>query len=679
MGRGRLRCLYVLVCSILLLHVALEAVREGSYQLGSIRYGWFTTGLFALAWLVLLVHLIALAVAVLVCGGRRAAHALAPALQGRPRWHLLERGLLLAFLYVNLVYFDVLVTGLQIQFVGYTAAYSTVKQFIYLVIIIGCVVLASPGRIRGFIRNDALLMQRSATVSLIVALALVGGRLGYKVMTSGDGAEAVYGSKPAPGTPSDSAKRPNVILMTFDELSATHMSLYGYDRKTTPFLESLAASSIVFDRAYTSSNWSAAAIPTFVLGTYPPTHQFRRNGFIQRRDNRENLVRVLESAGYAIRVHGYFLSDRPRGANFEYVEPFPGLQVKIYYDHRRPVSPLRQALNTVEHVSRKLDRDVLLVVGTWGQSLFALHHTMWERVVRRPTALLGRAIATLGIIHTAGTPSNQGVGRHDAAEGLEARLAKDFGLSELRRTLRDMKEPMFLWFHSRPPHTPFNPPAPYFGTYLKSQETYESLDAALQRDPWNESVLEKLVARYDEFVRYADAGLARMLEIVDEAGLLDRSLVIITSDHGLRHLNQNLRGYLVEEEVRVPLIVRPPHATAGRRVKASVGTVDIAPTIVDWLELRVPAWMEGESLVAYLRGKPRDGRSPKYVFSGERRHVAMIEGTQKRIVEMGSGTVWQVEVSANGQDQSTLRKVSGEAAQRVKRQLAARFGRNPRW
>jgi phosphoglycerol transferase MdoB-like AlkP superfamily enzyme len=679
MGRGRLRCIYVLVSNILLLHVALETVREGSYQLGSIRYGWFTTGLFALAWLVLLVHLVALGVAVLVCGGRRAAHALAPALQGRPRLHLLERGLFIAFLYVNILYFDILVTGFQIQLMGYTAAYSTVKQLLYLIVVVVCVVLAGPARIQGFIRNNAQLMQRTATISLIVALALLGGRLGYKVMTSGDGAEAAYVSIPASDAPSVSAKMPNVIFLTFDELSATHMSLYGYHRETTPFLESLAGSTVVFDRAYTSSNWSAAAIPTFVLGTYPTTHQFRTNGFVLRRDNRENLVRVLESAGYAVRIRGYFLSDSPRGARSEYVEPLPGLQVKMYYSQDRPVSPLEQMLNTVEHVSRKLDRDVVLIVRTWAQNLIALHRTMWERIVRRPTALAGRAMAKLGIINVAGTPSNHRVGRSGGEGELEARFDKDFGLSELRRTLRDMKEPMFLWFHSRPPHTPFNPPAPYFGTYLKSQETYESLDAALQRDPWNESVLEKLVARYDEFVRYADAGLARMLEVVEEAGVLDRSLVIVASDHGLRHLNQNLRGFLVEEEIRVPLIVRLPKAAGGRRVKAPVGTVDIAPTVVDLLGLSVPSWMEGESLRAHLQGEPADGLEPKYVFSGERRHVAVIEGTQKSIFKMGSGTVWHTEVSSGGQGQSSLQEVSGEIAQRMKHELAARFGRHPRW
>jgi arylsulfatase A-like enzyme len=304
---------------------------------------------------------------------------------------------------------------------------------------------------------------------------------------------------------------------------------------------------------------------------------------------------------------------------------------------------------------------------------------MWERVVERPTALAGRAMARLGVVRGAGTLSTHYVGPSGGKNELEARLERDFGLSKLRRTLADMKEPMFIWFHSRPPHTPFNPPRPYFGTYLRSQETYELLDAALQHDPWNESVLEKLIARYDEFVRYADAGLARMLKVIEEAGVLDRSIVIVSSDHGLRHLNQNLKGFLVEEEIRVPLIVRLPDATRGRRVKAPVGTVDIAPTVVDLLGLSVPLWMEGESLRAHLQGKQADGLEPKYVFSGERRHVAVIEGTQKSIFKMGSGTVWHTEVSSDGHGQSSLQEVSGEIAQRMKRKLAARFGRHPRW
>ncbi len=73
----------------------------------------------------------------------------------------------------------------------------------------------------------------------------------------------------ADGRPSD---RPNVLLLTIETCRRDHMSLYGYGRRTTPFLEELAAQALVFEQAYSQSSWTRPSVASFLTGLYPSQH-----------------------------------------------------------------------------------------------------------------------------------------------------------------------------------------------------------------------------------------------------------------------------------------------------------------------------------------------------------------------------------------------------------------------
>ncbi|WP_276250897.1 sulfatase-like hydrolase/transferase [Haloarcula rara] len=66
--------------------------------------------------------------------------------------------------------------------------------------------------------------------------------------------------------------KPNVVMLLLDATRADHLSCYGYDRETTPFLEDLAAESVVYDRAYASSIWTLPSCSSLFTGKYPSEH-----------------------------------------------------------------------------------------------------------------------------------------------------------------------------------------------------------------------------------------------------------------------------------------------------------------------------------------------------------------------------------------------------------------------
>ena len=141
-------------------------------------------------------------------------------------------------------------------------------------------------------------------------------------------------------------------------------------------------------------------------------------------------------------------------------------------------------------------------------------------------------------------------------------------------------ERFFAWVHYYDPHLPYDPPAPY-------REGHP----------------------YDGEIAYMDHYVGAVLDLLEERGLLDKTLVVAAGDHG-EGLGDKVEAghgiFLYDETVRVPLIV---HDRAVFRrlqvVESVVRLIDVAPTILETIGLgREAAGMQGQSLVPALSGRP---------------------------------------------------------------------------
>jgi len=112
--------------------------------------------------------------------------------------------------------------------------------------------------------------------------------------------------------------------------------------------------------------------------------------------------------------------------------------------------------------------------------------------------------------------------------------------------------------------------------------------------------------RYLGAIDYVDHELGRVLRRLEQLGLLERTLIVVASDHGEafgEHNSQFHATTLYEEQLRVPLMFRIPGLDA-RVVKAPVSLMDLGPTLLDLLGRTTPAHFMGQSLVPLLRGRP---------------------------------------------------------------------------
>jgi len=149
-------------------------------------------------------------------------------------------------------------------------------------------------------------------------------------------------------------------------------------------------------------------------------------------------------------------------------------------------------------------------------------------------------------------------------------------------------EPFFLFLYYFDPHYDYAPPEelwrrfdPDFEGRFTGEDFIRNPDIGVGMDPRN---LRNLVARYDGEILYTDSQIGRLLDALETNGLRDRTLVVVTGDHGeefLEHGNRGHRHSLFDEVLRVPLIASlPGRMPEGRRVAAVVRHLDVARTIL---------------------------------------------------------------------------------------------------
>ena len=200
------------------------------------------------------------------------------------------------------------------------------------------------------------------------------------------------------------------------------------------------------------------------------------------------------------------------------------------------------------------------------------------------------------------------------------------------RGRREHKNPFFLWLRYNAPHWPYDPPAPYAerfdpdyqGAHTFNQEAapgVERGDLIFGRTRLPDREIEHAVAHYDGEVAYADAAIGELLRGVDALGATDRTIVVLTADHG-ESLGEHdyffeHGAYLYEPTVRVPLIVvAPGKLPAGGKVATLGRTIDIVPTVLDLAGIDVPKGLDGVSLVPWARGETKEPGPPAYSESG---------------------------------------------------------------
>lgn len=207
-------------------------------------------------------------------------------------------------------------------------------------------------------------------------------------------------------------------------------------------------------------------------------------------------------------------------------------------------------------------------------------------------------------------------------------------------------EPFYLFLHSYSVHDPYDPPRfveELDGAEPAPESGGERLrDFNLGRTEIPPAEVERLSRRYDASVRYVDSVLEDFVGRLETLGLLEETVLVITSDHGEEFLEHGKLAHtqLYPEVLGVPLLIVHPDLDRPRRIEDQVSLVDLAPTVVELVGQAPPEGLAGRSLVSYLTDQR--AAAPRRVYAEVddtrfvRSLVGEVDGTRYQLLVEGA-------------------------------------------
>jgi arylsulfatase A-like enzyme len=421
--------------------------------------------------------------------------------------------------------------------------------------------------------------------------------------------------------------RANIVILLFDTLSANHMSLYGYHRKTTPNLARFAERAVVYHNHYAGGNFTTPGTASLLTGTYPWTHRaLNAAGRMDESFERRNLLSLLNHhyhvIAYPHNMFAYLLLNQVREDIDTYLEPQTfGLFDDMFHTRLTPRD---------RNISfRALEELLFQNNGLPGSPFFALANEIATMVSARSSRRRFEELYPRGVPYL----------KHYRAYYLVEDVLR--GAADLVGRAR---QPLLAYLHFFPPHEPYRPRVEFANLFQDSWKPVEKPSNVLSSGHSQEYLNEQRTW-YDQYIAHTDAEFGRLLEMLRDRGVLDNSYVVITSDHG-ELFERGVRGHLTpllyDPVIHVPLIISTPGQERRLNVHTPTSCIDLLPTLLHLTGRSVPDWCEGQ-LLPELGG---DRDADRIVFSVEakenamdrpftRATVAMIRGTYKLIHYLG--------------------------------------------
>lgn len=386
--------------------------------------------------------------------------------------------------------------------------------------------------------QKALPWLAGATIALFVVLQ-GGGWLNERIKTS--------------GLPSAASNAPNVIVIVVDTLRADHLSSYGYERDTSPFMDSLAAQGVRFENAISPSSWTQPVHASMLTGRYTYEHHAELTPLD---DTYPTIGEVMQANGY-------------RTAGFSANTLFFARR----YGHGRGFLHFEDNYQSVTDAF-------------FNSSLYGFLFDFY------------------------------GLRKGLKYEGVPNRiLASDINAATLN-WIDGGEEPFFVLMNYFDVHDPYTPPEPYRSKYASVPNPGGLVNGFMERysPSLTPEQLQSEIDAYDGSIAYVDDQIKAFFGELERRGLLENTIVIVTSDHGESFGEHGILQHsasLYIDEIHVPLIVwRPGQVPAGKTVETPVTLTALPSTILSLISVTDDPF-PGPSLAVLISGEaPADWPDP---------------------------------------------------------------------
>lgn len=394
----------------------------------------------------------------------------------------------------------------------------------------------------------------------------------------------------------------NVLLIVVDQWRGDTMSVLGHPCLKTPNLDALCADGVTFRNHFTQAVPCAPGRASLLTGLYMMNHRVVQNG-VPMDSRHTNLALEMRAAGYEPALVGYTTTT-----------PDPRIT-----SHRDPRYRILGGLMHGWHPVAPWEPEKVPYFNWLRSKGFDLPEPPED--IWRPVDGNGNGATT--------SASTLPKALSDTA------WATDSALSYLAGAAG---EPWFLHLGYYRPHPPFIAPAPYnarynaadvpapvraaspeiegkqhplLAHYMRSVKQHKFFqDGQGLASSMSEEAVRNMRTAYYGLISEIDDHLGRIIGYLKDSGQYDNTLIVFTCDHGEQLGDHHLLGKLgyFDESFRIPLVVRDPSPQAmssrGRIVDHFTETIDVMPTLLDWVGLEVPQACDGRSLRPFLSGEP---------------------------------------------------------------------------
>jgi arylsulfatase A-like enzyme len=353
----------------------------------------------------------------------------------------------------------------------------------------------------------------------------------------------------------------NIIIISATNIGTNHLGTYGYERSTSPNIDALAEESIVFDNFFAPASWTLPTGTSLFTSLYPYRH-----GVMERLIDAERIPSARLNADTntlidILKDNGYITAAFTGG--FDY-RPFFGLTNRFdsYTFSTGKISSKNPNMKFMENARFGHMVDVI------------------------PKAL----------------------------DWIKQNKRKKF----------------FLFLQGYDTHCPFSPEKPYDklfvnftteninvdpeycyrgyynnGDYVSFTTTLtnSTREKVFQQVNLSKKDLEFLEAQYDAEIQYVDDGIGYFIEELKKKGILNKTIIILLSEHGEMFAKHGrfgragtMRGTVFDDIIHVPLIILHPELEP-KRTNQLAQMVDIMPTLLDFAGIPIPINLQGKSLV----------------------------------------------------------------------------------
>ena len=331
----------------------------------------------------------------------------------------------------------------------------------------------------------------------------------------------------------ETADRPNIILITVDSLNASAMSVYGYSKETTPFLAQFADSALVGMNHFSNAQGTIGSLTSLLTSKYPTdTRVLASEDILRGEDAFEHLPGLLKEYGYSTAQ-----------LSFSYYADADNLNIQNGFD-------------LTNSRSEKANRISSALAGILPTDNYFFVRELYTRATER--------VGHVFFIRDMSNPYKQ------VTQSPE-RFNDPYKLESALSLLDASNDPMFIHIHWMSPHGPkYYPETQVFST---------------GHDPQTQGNREEVF--YLDSVLEFDKSMVDFIGSLEDSGQLDNTIIILTSDHSLRW-----------NVTRLPLIMYFPSGEKAGTIPFNTENLDIAPTLLDALEIPQPAWMSGQSMLS---------------------------------------------------------------------------------